>query len=47
MSETKEKINQLKQYALSDAEIQKVSGHKLLIYPELYKYDSLEHTPHE
>lgn len=46
MNETKNKINQLKQYALSDAEIQKVSGRKLIIYPELYNYDSLEHLLH-
>jgi len=46
MNETRDKINQLKQYALSDSEIQKVSGYKLLIYPELYKYDSLEHLLH-
>jgi len=43
MNETRDKINQLKQYALSDSEIQMVSGHKLLIYQELYKYNSLEH----
>ena len=46
MNNLTNKINQLKQYPLSDAEIQKVSGHKLIIYPELYNYDSLEHLLH-
>jgi len=46
MNSLKEKIEKLKQYPLSDSEIQKITGHKLVIYPELYNYDTLEHLLH-
>ena len=46
MADLKQKIEDLKQYPLSDSEIQKITGHKLLIYQELYKYDTLEHLLH-
>ena len=46
MADLKQKIEELKQYPLSDSEIQKITGHKLLIYQELYNYDTLEHLLH-
>ena len=46
MNSLKEKIEKLKQYPLSDSEIQKITGHKLVIYQELYNYDTLEHLLH-
>jgi hypothetical protein len=40
------KIEKYKQYPLADSEIEKLSGYKLITYPELYKYETLEHLLH-
>ena len=46
MEQLKQKIESYKQYPLSDSEIQKITGHKLIIYPELHKFDTFEHLLH-
>jgi hypothetical protein len=40
------KINYLKQYPLSNTEIERITGYKMLSYSELYNYDNLEHLLH-
>jgi hypothetical protein len=40
------KINDLKQYPLSNTEIERITGYKMLSYSELYNYDNLEHLLH-
>ena len=46
MADLKQKVERLKLYPLSDSEIQKITGHKMVIYSELYNYDTLEHLLH-
>ena len=41
-----EKINHLKQYPLSDKQMEELTGHRMLSYSELYQYDTLEHLLH-
>ena len=38
-----EKINYLKQYPLSDKQMEELTGQKMLYYSELHQYDTLEH----
>jgi hypothetical protein len=46
MEQLKQKIENYKQYPLSDNEIQRITGHKLIIYLELHNFDTFEHLLH-